>query len=111
MPKVDSFHPNYQNALEMMLKAKGKRFRPQLLLSVVNAYEPLLIKSAMRVALAIEMFHTYSLIHDDLPAMDNSSLRRGYPTIHTKYDEATAILIGDGSEYRALSTSSPALSL
>ena len=49
----------------------------------------------MRVALGLEMMHTYSLIHDDLPSMDNASLRRGTPTLHVTYDETTAILAGD----------------
>jgi farnesyl diphosphate synthase len=53
-----------------------------LLLSIVDAYEPMLYNSALPVALAIEMLHTYSLIHDDLPAMDNADLRRGHPTLH-----------------------------
>ncbi len=95
LPQVDTFHPIYQKALGDMLQAGGKRFRPMLLLRVVEAYEPLLVESAMAPALALEYFHTYSLIHDDLPAMDDSSLRRGYPTLHTTYDEATAILAGD----------------
>lgn len=93
--RVSSFHPCYEEALSAMLDAGGKRFRPQLLLEVVEAHNPLLYDSALPVALAIEAFHTYSLIHDDLPAMDNASLRRGTPTLHVKYDEATAILIGD----------------
>jgi len=95
VPKVDSFHPVYEQALAAMLLAGGKRFRPMLLLRVVEAYEPLLVESAFAPALALECFHTYSLIHDDLPAMDDSPLRRGYPTLHTSYDEATAILVGD----------------
>jgi len=95
LPKVDSFHPSYQSALGDMLLAGGKRFRPMLLLRVVEAYEPLLVDSAMAPALALEYFHTYSLIHDDLPAMDNAPLRRGHPTLHTTYDETTAILVGD----------------
>ena len=95
VPKVDSFHPIYEKALSDMLLAGGKRFRPMLLLRVVEAYEPLLVESAFAPALALEYFHTYSLIHDDLPAMDNSPLRRGHPTLHTTYDEATAILAGD----------------
>lgn len=90
-----SFHPHYEKSLNEMLLAGGKRFRPQLLLSVVKAYEPMLIDNANYPALAIEILHTYSLIHDDLPAMDNAKLRRGYPTLHTTYDEVTAILAGD----------------
>jgi farnesyl diphosphate synthase len=95
LPEVKSFHPIYEAALGDMLAAGGKRFRPMLLLSIVDAYEPLLYDSALPVALALEMFHTYSLIHDDLPAMDNAALRRGHPTLHERYDEVTAILAGD----------------
>ena len=78
-----------------MLKAGGKRFRPALLLGVVKAYNPLMIAGARHAAYAIELLHTYSLIHDDLPSMDNSPLRRGGPTLHILYDEVTAILVGD----------------
>ncbi len=95
LPKVNSFHPVYEEALGAMLQAGGKRFRPMLLLSIVDAYEPMLHNSALPVALALEMFHTYSLIHDDLPAMDNADLRRGHPTLHKRFDEVTAILAGD----------------
>ncbi len=95
LPKVDTFHPHYNNALSAMLLAGGKRFRPMLLLSVVEAYEPLLFDGALAPALALEFLHTYSLIHDDLPAMDNAPLRRGFETLHITYDEATAILAGD----------------
>jgi farnesyl diphosphate synthase len=95
LPRIDTFHPIYEDVLSYMLLAGGKRFRPLLLLNIVDAYEPLLYNSSLPIALAIEMFHTYSLIHDDLPAMDNSPLRRGYKTIHIKYNEAIAILAGD----------------
>jgi len=95
LPKVESFHPFYNEALQKMVLAGGKRFRPMLLLSVVNAYEPLLVKNAFYPALGVELLHTYSLIHDDLPAMDDADLRRGEETLHKSYDEVTAILVGD----------------
>ena len=95
LPKVSSFHPVYEEALGVMLTAGGKRFRPMLLLNIVDAYEPMLYNSALPVALALEMFHTYSLIHDDLPAMDDADLRRGHKTLHKRFDEVTAILAGD----------------
>jgi len=95
IPKLDTFHPHYNSALEHILSASGKHFRPKLLLSIVKEYEPLLLESSYQVAMALELFHTYSLIHDDLPAMDNAPLRRGKATLHTIYDDATAILIGD----------------
>ena len=95
LPKVPSFHPVYEDALSVMLKAGGKRFRPMLLLSIVEAYEPMLYDGALPVAMAVEMLHTYSLIHDDLPSMDDADLRRGHVTLHKRYDEVTAILVGD----------------
>ncbi|BAF71125.1 polyprenyl synthetase family protein [Sulfurovum sp. NBC37-1] len=95
LPEVTSFHPVYEEALGAMLQAGGKRFRPMLLLSIVDTYEPMLYDSALPVALALEMFHTYSLIHDDLPAMDDADLRRGHQTLHKRFDEVTAILAGD----------------
>lgn len=72
----------------------GKRFRPLLVLyagAELSIPEPILIKAAT----AIELIHCYSLIHDDLPAMDDDNLRRGQPTCHIAFDEATAILVGD----------------
>ncbi|WP_458700178.1 polyprenyl synthetase family protein [Sulfurospirillum sp. 1307] len=95
LPKVDSFHPHFNDALSQMLNAGGKRFRPLLLLNVVEASNPLLVKNALHVALGVELLHTYSLIHDDLPCMDDSDLRRGKPTLHVTYDEVTATLVGD----------------
>ena len=95
LPKSNTFHPIFEDALKNMLNAGGKRFRPMLLLSIVKAINPLLLQHSMHIALAIEFLHTYSLIHDDLPAMDNADLRRGHQTLHKKYDEVTAILVGD----------------
>jgi len=95
LPTSKSIHPHYEEALQNMLRAGGKRFRPALLLGVVNAYNPLMLDSARYAAYAIELLHTYSLIHDDLPAMDDSPLRRGNPTLHVVFDEVTAILVGD----------------
>ena len=95
LPTSKSIHPSYEQALQNMLVAGGKRFRPALLLGVVKAYNPLLLNGARHAAYAIELLHTYSLIHDDLPAMDNSPLRRGKPTLHVVFDEVTAILVGD----------------
>lgn len=100
-PKVASFHPYFEVALWEMVLNGGKRFRPKLLLSVVASYKPKMLEKAFAPALAIEVLHTYSLIHDDLPAMDNATLRRGCQTLHTKYDEAGAILIGDGLNTQA----------
>ncbi len=95
LPVSKSFHPHYEASLHQMLTSGGKRFRPALLLDVVRAYNPLMVDSAYNVALSIELLHTYSLIHDDLPSMDNADLRRGIVTLHKSYDETTAILAGD----------------
>lgn len=95
LPLAPSFHPHYEDALQRMLLAGGKRFRPSLLLGVVKAYNPLLLDAANHAAYAIELLHTYSLIHDDLPVMDDADLRRTEPTLHRRYDEVTAVLAGD----------------
>ncbi len=95
LPKNESIHPHYNDAIAHTLLAGGKRFRPKLLLSVIDAFNKLLIHNSMPIALALEYLHTYSLIHDDLPAMDNATLRRGSETLHKKFDETTAILVGD----------------
>ena len=95
LPRVKSFHPFFNEALAKMLRAGGKHFRAQLLLGVVKLKKPELTQKAMKAALAVEFIHTYSLIHDDLPAMDNANFRRGEATLHKAYDETTAILVGD----------------
>lgn len=73
----------------------GKRLRPFLVLQAAQLFGVDQRRSA-RVAAAVEMVHSYSLVHDDLPAMDDADLRRGQPSVHKKFDEATAILAGDG---------------
>lgn len=93
LPSVESFHPYFNEALAWVLKAGGKHFRAQLVIGTAKAINPSCDPYA--AALAVELLHTYSLIHDDLPAMDNANLRRGAPTLHVKYDEVTAILVGD----------------
>ncbi len=82
------------NAMKYSLMCGGKRIRPVLTLAVADILG-VPRSSVMPFACALEMIHTYSLIHDDLPAMDNDDLRRGIPTCHKKFDEATAILAGD----------------
>lgn len=81
-------------AIRWSVFAGGKRFRPALLLAIGFAFN-VKEKRLLRAACALEMIHTYSLIHDDLPAMDDDDLRRGRATCHKKFDEATAILAGD----------------
>lgn len=77
------------------LRAGGKRLRPILLFASYEAFKDN-VEKVISSAVALEMIHTYSLIHDDLPAMDDDDLRRGKPTNHIVFDEATAILAGDG---------------
>ena len=94
-PKAQSFHPYFQKALWEMVQNGGKRFRPALIFCVVDAYAQMLIPNSFLPALSMEILHTFSLIHDDLPSIDNAPLRRNHPTLHTKYEEVTAILSGD----------------
>ncbi len=103
------------HAMAYSLLASGKRLRPILCMAAAEAVQGV-TPSVVTTACAIEMMHTYSLIHDDLPAMDNDDLRRGLPTCHIQFDEATAILAGDAlltlafdilSHPDTLSTSSP----
>ncbi len=82
-------------AMGYSLMNGGKRLRPFLLCQCAALFD-VDYKTALPAAASLEMLHTYSLIHDDLPAMDNDDLRRGNPTCHKKFDEATAILAGDG---------------
>jgi farnesyl diphosphate synthase len=72
----------------------GKRLRPLLVRATCDLFN-IATESALRVGLAVECIHVYSLVHDDLPAMDNDDMRRGKPTVHRAFDEATAILAGD----------------
>ncbi len=90
-------------AMRYSLLAGGKRIRPMLVLEFcrISGGEP---EKAMPVACAIEMLHTYSLIHDDLPCMDNDTLRRGKPTNHVVYGECTATLAGDALQAEAFGT-------
>lgn len=81
-------------AMQYSLMAEGKRLRPILCIAAAEAIGPV-ISDVFTAACAIEMIHTYSLIHDDLPSMDDDDLRRGKPTCHIEFDEATAILAGD----------------
>ncbi|MGL5541655.1 MAG: polyprenyl synthetase family protein [Erysipelotrichaceae bacterium] len=83
-----------KDAMQYALVAPGKRLRVRLLFEALRAYG-LDEEVGYPIATAIEMVHTYSLIHDDLPAMDDDAMRRGRPTLHILYDEATAILAGD----------------
>ena len=98
-------------AMRYSLMAGGKRLRPILVLAAGESFGAS-TDNLMPAACAIEMIHTYSLIHDDLPAMDNDDLRRGRPTCHKAFDEATAILAGDAlltQAFRVLAAEAPHL--
>ena len=83
-----------EQAVHYALTVKGKRLRPLLFLTLLDAYR-LNISGYMDVACAIEYIHTYSLIHDDHPSMDDDDFRRGMPTVHKKFNDAIALLAGD----------------
>jgi farnesyl diphosphate synthase/geranylgeranyl diphosphate synthase type II len=89
--------PRLAEAIAYALGGGGKRLRPALVLATCEALGGDTSDDglAMRFAVALEMIHTYSLVHDDLPCMDDDDLRRGRPTVHKAYDEATAVLVGD----------------
>ncbi len=89
-----SVQSRLMKAVEFSLMAGGKRVRPILCIAACEAVHGD-IRDTLPVSCALEMIHTYSLIHDDLPAMDDDDLRRGAPTCHIRFDEATAILAGD----------------
>ena len=103
--KLDDSFPNkgLADAMRYSLLAGGKRIRPILVLEFCRICGGD-INACMPVACAIEMLHTYSLIHDDLPCMDNDSLRRGMPTNHVVYGECTATLAGDALQAEAFGT-------
>jgi farnesyl diphosphate synthase len=82
-------------AMRYSALAPGKRLRPFLVLASAQLFS-VSRRSALQAAAAVELVHAYSLVHDDLPAMDDSDLRRGRPTCHKQFDEATAVLAGDG---------------
>src|ERR1700704_4919317 len=91
------------SAIRWSVFAGGKRFRPVLMLAVGKTFGAA-PKQLVNTACALEMIHTYSLIHDDLPSMDNDDLRRGRATCHIRFGEATAILAGDALQTLAFQT-------
>jgi geranylgeranyl pyrophosphate synthase len=108
MPRADTRPARLHTAMRYSLEAGGKRLRPVLALATAELFQPVPASArestadvpsgptdALPAAVAIECIHTYSLIHDDLPCMDNDDLRRGRPTAHKQFDEATALLAGD----------------
>jgi geranylgeranyl diphosphate synthase, type II len=96
MDEQSEIEPRLKEAMEYALFGEGKRARAAVILWVCRMISGQVNEDAKMAAAAMEMVHTYSLVHDDLPAMDDDDLRRGRPTVHKQFDEATAILTGDG---------------
>lgn len=94
LPIPDGPEARVHEAMRYAVLNGGKRLRPFLVMTTARLFN-VAESAALSVAAAIEMVHCYSLVHDDLPAMDNDDLRRGQPTCHKKFDDATAILAGD----------------
>ena len=103
LPPSGAAPEKVHQAIRWSVFAGGKRFRPALLLATGQAFGAS-VEQLIKTACAFEMIHTYSLIHDDLPAMDDDDLRRGRPTCHVRFDEATAILAGDALQTLAFQT-------
>jgi len=111
LPKPPACPAIVSEAMRYSLFAGGKRLRPTLTLAAADAVDkagvaPVLrpaLELALPAACAVELIHTYSLIHDDLPAMDNDTLRRGRPTLHVVYGDGIAVLAGDGLQAEAFS--------
>lgn len=95
LPQPHGLHSRIHEAMRYATFAGGKRLRPFLVLGCAGLFDVPPAR-ASRAAAAIEVLHTYSLVHDDLPCMDDDDLRRGRPTTHKAFDEATAVLAGDG---------------
>lgn len=105
LPEPGTPSQRLHDAMHYAMKPAGKRIRPVIVLAISEMYPS--VANALPAAVAIEMLHTYTLIHDDLPGMDDSPLRRGRPTLHVAFDEATAILAGDAlltEAFRVLAT-------
>src|ERR1700693_6603563 len=94
LPEADKVPAKLHAAMRYSVLGGGKRIRPALLFATALTLG-LTEDEVEAAACAIELVHAYSLVHDDLPAMDNDDLRRGRPTCHKAYDEATAVLVGD----------------
>ncbi|MBQ1392843.1 MAG: polyprenyl synthetase family protein, partial [Lachnospiraceae bacterium] len=95
LPKEEGFQETVIKAMNYSVLAGGKRLRPMLILESFRLFGGTDTKLIEPFMAAMEMIHTYSLVHDDLPAMDNDSLRRGKPTVHVAFGEAMGVLAGD----------------
>lgn len=108
LPEEKGLQKTVLTAMNYSVKAGGKRLRPMLMLETYTMFGGKEISVIAPFMAAIEMIHTYSLIHDDLPALDNDTLRRGLPTAHIKFGEAMAILAGDALLNYAFETATKA---
>lgn len=102
LPAADTRPERIHAAMRYSVEAGGKRIRPVIVLATAEFLQPEGARDPVPAAVAVECLHTYSLIHDDLPCMDNDDLRRGRPTLHRAFDEATALLAGDALLTHAL---------
>lgn len=100
LPAVDVVPSKLHAAMRYAVLDGGKRVRP-LLVHAAGALSGADARALSRAAAALEMIHAYSLVHDDMPCMDDDELRRGKPTVHVAYDEATALLVGDALQAQA----------
>ena len=101
LPPAGDPSTRLHEAMRYAMQGGGKRVRPVLVLSAARLLETAQSADALPAAVAVECVHAYSLVHDDLPCMDNDDLRRGRPTVHRAFDEATALLAGDALLTRA----------
>ncbi|MFZ4877362.1 polyprenyl synthetase family protein [Janthinobacterium sp. Mn2066] len=100
LPSADSVPHKLHAAMRYALLGGGKRVRPLLVRAAGELFDAD-ADTLARAACALEMIHVYSLVHDDMPCMDDDALRRGKPTVHVAYDEATALLVGDALQSQA----------
>jgi geranylgeranyl pyrophosphate synthase len=111
LPAAAATPRRLHEAMRYSMQAGGKRLRPVLVLAAAELFDPVGRVDPLPAAVAVECLHAYSLIHDDLPCMDNDDLRRGRPTCHKAFDEATALLAGDAlltHAFALLATAYPA---
>ncbi|HEY1414452.1 MAG TPA: farnesyl diphosphate synthase [Caulobacteraceae bacterium] len=100
LPRAEGPEARLTEAMRYAALGPGKRLRPFFVIETGRLFD-LPERSLLRAACALELIHTYSLVHDDLPCMDDDDLRRGRPTVHKAYDEATAVLVGDALQTSA----------
>jgi farnesyl diphosphate synthase len=110
LPAAEVLPAKLHEAMRYALLGGGKRVRP-LLVYAAGALSGADAQALSRAAAAVEMIHAYSLVHDDMPCMDDDALRRGKPTVHVAYDEATALLVGDALQSQAFTVLAEARTL